>query len=566
MKDPRTLLLALISGVCFASHCEATIYNSDGSAASVQALHNAALDGDTITLPAGTFTWSAPVTVSKAIKIQGESSGRIIGNTKSSVTVGTGSKSFTTTRSGLPITPGQTLRIAKMPKGAGGIPARENYMEGTVTSYSGTTLVLNVTSMAGAGTWQFWWIATQPVTTIVNNYPNGGSPSTTLMQINQSSAGPTEVEGIHFLANPATTNRSGFIGLNSTTYLNPKTLIHDCWFQTDGGGLAAIHAATNQALVWNCSFDDTFSLAAAAFTVKREDTVGNLSWTTNSTMGADDTNGATNFYVEDCDFHAVGVADPDSNARMVFRHNVFDNSGLSSHGADTGPIGLRHVELYDNELIFDNFGDCNGSVTLPVPWFFWMRGGTGVITDNILPAISSCAWGNKGNILLSVLNTRRKTGGYPCWKSYPAPHQVGQGYGPGAAFHSYYSGENYGQLDYYTYLEPVYIWGNSGTGGNGVGLNAESDDPCGNNQQLTDYIQAGRDYKLEPKPGYAKFTYPHPARSGFQPPSPPTAPAAPSSPQRIWKNKGKKIKNWKWGKAKENSTNGVAQGQRELGE
>src|SRR4029078_4247149 len=194
MKNPRTLLLALISGVCFASHCEATIYNSDGSAASVQALHNAALDGDTITLPAGTFTWSAPGTVSKAIKIQGESSGRIIGNTKSSVTVGTGSKSFTTTRSGLPITPGQTLRIAEMAKGAGGIPARENYMEGTVTSYSGTTLVLNVTSMAGAGTWTFWWIATQPVTTIVNNYPNGASPSTTLMQVNQSSAGSTEVE------------------------------------------------------------------------------------------------------------------------------------------------------------------------------------------------------------------------------------------------------------------------------------------------------------------------------------------------------------------------------------
>jgi hypothetical protein len=566
MKRTGTLLLALFLGVCFASHCEATIYNSDGSAASVQALHNAALDGDTITLPAGTFTWSAPVTVSKAIKIQGESSGRIIGNTKSSVAVGTGAKTFTTTRSGLPITAGQTLRIAKMPKGAGGTPARENYMEGTVTSCSGTTLVMNITSTGGSGTWQFWWIATQPVTTIVNNYSNGGNPSTSLIQINQSSAGPTEVEGIRFLANPATTNRSGFIGLNSTTYLNPKTLIHDCWFQTDGGGLAAIHAATNQALVWNCSFDDTFSLAAAAITVKREDTVGNLSWTTNSTMGADDTNGATNFYVEDCDFHAVGVADPDSNARMVFRHNVFDNSGLSSHGADTGPIGLRHVELYDNELIFDNFGDCNGSVTLPVPWFFWMRGGTGVITDNVLPAISSCAWGNKGNILLSVLNTRRKTGGYPCWTSYPAPHQVGQGYGPGAAFHSYYSGANYGRLDYYTYLEPVYLWGNSGTGGNRVGLNAESDDPCGNNQQLTYYIQAGRDYKLEPKPGYAKFTYPHPARSGFQRPPPPTARATPSSPQRIWKNKGKKIKNWKWGKAKENSTNGMAEGQRELGE
>jgi len=401
-------------------------------------------------------------------------------------------------------------------------------MEGTVTSYSGTTLVMNITSMAGAGTWTFWWIATQPVTTIVNNYPNGGSPSTTLMQINQSSAGPTEVEGIHFLANPETTNRSGFIGLNSTTYLNPKTLIHDCWFQTDGGGLAAIHAATNQALVWNCSFDDTFSLAAAAFTVKREDTVGNLSWSTNSTMGADDTNGATNFYVEDCDFHAVGVADPDSNARMVFRHNVFDNSGLSSHGADTGPIGLRHVELYDNELIFDNFGDCNGSVTLPVPWFFWMRGGTGVITDNILPAISSCAWGNKGNIVFSVLNTRRNSGCYPCWTQYPAPHQVGQGYGFDAVWYNYYCAMS-GQPGYYRTLEPVYIWNNNGTAGNAVGLSEDGNDQCGNGQHVTDYVQAGRDYLVGAKPGYTKFTYLHPLRSG-PPPSPtPTPTPAPTS-------------------------------------
>jgi hypothetical protein len=213
---------------------------------------------------------------------------------------------------------------------------------------------------------------------------------------------------------------------------------------------------------------------------------------------------------------------------MVFRHNVFDNSGLSSHGADTGPIGMRHVELYDNELIFDNFGDCDGSVTLPIASFFWQRGGTSVITDNILPAISSCAWGNKGNILFSVLNTRRKTGGYPCWTSYPAPHQVGQGYGPRAVFHSYYSGTNYGRLDYHTYLEPVYIWGNRGTSGNRVGLNAESADPCGNNQLLTDYIQADRDYKLEPKPGYVKFTYPHPLRSSISASQPrPSAGASP---------------------------------------
>src|SRR5207249_8089013 len=84
-----------------------TVYNSDGTAASVQYLHdNFAQAGDTIMLPTGTFTWSTPVTISKAITLQGAGSGRIIGDTKSSVQVGTGPETFITTRSGLPITPG----------------------------------------------------------------------------------------------------------------------------------------------------------------------------------------------------------------------------------------------------------------------------------------------------------------------------------------------------------------------------------------------------------------------------------------------------------------------------
>jgi hypothetical protein len=284
-------------------------------------------------------------------------------------------------------------------------------------------------------------------------------------------------------------------------------------------------------LIWNCSFDDTYSQLAQGIQFKWEEPAGAPSWTTSSTMGTADTNGATNFYVEDCDFHAILTAtDFDGDARVVFRHNVLDNSALGSHGADTSPIGLRHVEIYDNELIFDNFGDCDGSITLPLPWFFWMRGGTGIITDNILPNISSCAWGNKGNILFSVLNIRRNTGGYPCWTNYPAPHQVGQGFGPGVVFHSHYSGSTYGRLSYNTYLEPVYIWDNSGTGGNRVNLKAESEDPCGNNQLLTNYIQAGRDYKLEAKPGYVKYTYPHPLRSSISS-SQPISSAAPRSLQ-----------------------------------
>jgi len=53
-----------------------TVYHSDGSAASVQGLHNQLLNGDTITLPAGTFTWTTGVNFTKAINVVGAGIGR----------------------------------------------------------------------------------------------------------------------------------------------------------------------------------------------------------------------------------------------------------------------------------------------------------------------------------------------------------------------------------------------------------------------------------------------------------------------------------------------------------
>jgi hypothetical protein len=61
-----------------ALRCGATTYQSDGSVASVQGLQNAVLNGDTITLPAGTFTWSTTLTINKAITLQGAGIGATI--------------------------------------------------------------------------------------------------------------------------------------------------------------------------------------------------------------------------------------------------------------------------------------------------------------------------------------------------------------------------------------------------------------------------------------------------------------------------------------------------------
>src|SRR5439155_24852979 len=73
MKVSGILLFILIFSGFFGSRCEATVYNSNGSAANVQQIHDTqAVDGDTITLSLGTFSWSTHVTITKGITMQGQ--------------------------------------------------------------------------------------------------------------------------------------------------------------------------------------------------------------------------------------------------------------------------------------------------------------------------------------------------------------------------------------------------------------------------------------------------------------------------------------------------------------
>ena len=73
MQRTKTLLAALFLGIAFAPHSGATVYPSDGSEANVQAIHDTnAHDGDTITLPAGTFIWITGVSLTKGITVRGQ--------------------------------------------------------------------------------------------------------------------------------------------------------------------------------------------------------------------------------------------------------------------------------------------------------------------------------------------------------------------------------------------------------------------------------------------------------------------------------------------------------------
>ena len=283
-------------------------------------------------------------------------------------------------------------------------------------------------------------------------------------------------------------------------------LVHDNDFSLKTSGRRGMVIRTNRGVIWHNTFNANGQDAQAIAFLGPSD-----SWQSPDTLGARDVTGTANVYVEDNAFgdFLYQTMDPDSNSRVVIRYNTFDHAGIASHGADTSESGTRHWELYNNTFTFVDRGDCDGSQTVSLNWYFYIRGGTGVIADNQMDDIKSCAWGDKAEILLTVQNIHRKAGPYPCWTSYPVPHQVGQGHN--------------GHQDV---SDPIYVWGNSAAAR--VGIGAYRPDECGNGQSIGDYIQQGRDYVLGPRPGYAKFAYPHPLRHGNTTP-PPSPPAAPSN-------------------------------------
>lgn len=480
----------------------------------VSAAYALCADGDTLSIPAGSATWTSGLTITKRIRVQGQGSGRVVARSTDTVSVGTGTKTFVLlpvpTGSVPPIATGQVLRVERTGGAhSNAVPTGSRpSMTGTVISYTGGTLSLNVTSTTGGGTHPLWIVSTAAATTITQG--NSGD----LISVTEHTSGPIEIAGLRFVSG----NGDKIIRINYAPSGRP-CLIHDCYFEQITSA-TPIYANTNRGVVWNCSFPcspfSTFWLA-----IHRPCDVLTTSWETAPTMGSADTTGENNFYIEDCDFHAYGICtDFDSNSRQVVRHCTFNNAGLGSHGADTSSYGQRHTEIYDCEMIFNGYS--NGQ-TMNLNWWFFLRGGVLIMTDNVMPLLDSGDYSNKSGIDMTVMNLQRNEGPNPCWGAgiegvqYPCPRQVGRGFIDGSA-----------GSDSFTFkgeLEPCYYWNN--TGGYTVGISDYGDPACANSDSSASYIIAGRDYYNDgtPKPGYAKYTYPHPLR-----------PATPATPPAQTKN------------------------------
>lgn len=343
--------------------------------------------------------------------------------------------------------------------------------------------------------------------TITNNVDGAES---SLIAITEDTTHRVRVSDLRFVGGtgPGRTIRVGYTSGGKAVLID-----NNVW----SGRINAIRMETNRGVIWRNSMTSAGHTTATGADVsfvqcKPEQGVElGLSWTTPDTMGTRDTTGESNIYVEDNTLTRViyQAFDPDGNCRIVIRYNTFDNSALSSHGPDTGPIGLRHFELYNNTFTFTNFGDCDGSKTAALAYTVFLRGGTGVITDNVFPLLQSCAWGTKHNLIFTVMMPWRNAGPYSCWRGgYPVPRQIGQGHN-GIA----------------TVLDPVYVWNNTGDGSQTPIRAKYEPNECGTSgtaQTIESYLSSGRDYVGAARPGYTKYPYPHPLRGDTT--TPPGAP------------------------------------------
>lgn len=529
--SPQTITIKCLSfifllGALFGAQARGQVTAASCNTSDVQTAINKATEGQTVNIPAGTCTWTSGVSISgKGIAVTGAGSGRVIAySTTQLSSIGTGTQTWSVTSANvatgaLSITNGETLTVYEL--GTAG-----NFMTGTVTSYSGGSLIMTITSTGGTcgdnslSNCRRWIITTPPSTVIVNN--TSGGDGTGAFQITEDTSFNTNVSGIQIAYGKGAGGDA--IDINYVPSGVP-VLIHDMWIRTGTGSGDGIHSSTNRGVVWNLSADASPFASATTIIHHPADPVTN-SWTTASTWGAADTTGTNAWYVETSDFHAyLNTFDNDNNGRLVFRYNLMNNASATTHGSDSSTYGQRYFEYYNNMNIWNsaNSGDST-SFNLGHGWIL-VRGGSFVAFNNNWTVISG--YYNGSDVEMGEFALQYPYAQNGCWGSgwttkateyYHAPRQVGYGYVTGTGTANYPpDGVNNASKDATTYVgdsEPAYIWNNTpgNTTGYDDGGGGCSASPLANSAQ---YIVSGQDFIVgTAKPGYTPYTYPHPLTQG----------------------------------------------------
>jgi hypothetical protein len=317
----------------------------------------------------------------------------------------------------------------------------------------------------------------------------------------------------------------GFVFVSHVVGGKPVSFHHNTYITHQCGPTRGIATTYNRGVYWRNKFLGDVPLSGCgwntttgALALYPNVTDGTALWNSPSTLGALDVNGDQHLYFETnyMENLSIQALDYQDGARIVVRYNTFVDSSHANHGHDSGPIGARQFEIYNNTFVLTD----RGLDTANLGRWILVRGGTGVITDNIIPVLNVPAF---GGILPNVHLTLFALWTDQCYRgTYPWLHQIGWGWD--------------GSLDIHgnpEVLDRLYYWNNRVAPGGALAagmIAAHLVNTCSTPPPpITDFLLAGRDYFNDAdapngRPGYVKYQYPHPLTS-----SPP--PGAPSNLQ-----------------------------------
>jgi hypothetical protein len=338
----------------------------------------------------------------------------------------------------------------------------------------------------GSCTWTSGVSTTKQIRIHAENYTptSGGSSSRSVTITNNSSAtlfsfttGNDFHVGLSGIAIHEGTGDGGHLEVSGSG--SKIALISDMYFEVKDRYWPVpwpVNWSAQGGVIWNTRFVSTIDEGGwgASLLVKSQPRV----WTTASTMGALDTTGAINLYMEDCSCLNIGqFPDLDDHGRAVFRYNDLDGCSGVTHGF-TSTWGGRHIEYYNN----------NFSVTTETRnhagRYYWIRAGTALFTDNVANKASSTEYGG-GNVSLFNIGDNTSPG------TYPMARQPG-----------------YGHNGTTNVSDPIYSWNNTGAGASLYGFDNGWESIVVDDRDV--FVDSGA------KPNYTKYTYPHPAREALE--------------------------------------------------
>lgn len=357
-----------------------------------------------------------------------------------------------------------------------------------------------------------------PSPPVVITHNNGANA---LIGVTVVPAGDTTIAGISFQPGTAT----GSYISTAASGSNPGILIlHNCIGELPNFQLLKPFDWEIQGgLIYQCSFQSStdsgstgWGSGSACLPIKSPYSYYNV-----STLGALDTTGRANLYVEDCTIYNLynQAVDVDDAGRVNVRYCHIINSQLLTHGI-TGLYGGRQVDFNNNVFEFRKLTPNSAGLSyVALNRWMWWRAGTGRVWGNQVDAISSQDWGTKPcwNFTNEPL-TRAATGnGSQCETPAMYPGTRWPGTGSNGTVHP--TGIIVSPSD----LDPIYIWSNS-AGPNSNGTTSwgciDYDAPLQNcfNGPTSAVFLLNRDLFFSapsnnPSPPYTPYVYPHPLRT-----------------------------------------------------